>query len=112
LKDIIAMGPVAGAQYAEALLAQPNLIGTIGNTYKDIQAAAEATASSAGAGVYGMTSTQATGVMNSTVNIANGAVTVNISPNVSAADRTAINKDIVAEVTKALKALAQEKARR
>ena len=115
LQDIIGMGPVAGAQYAEALLAQPNLItgpNGINDTYTAIQKAAAATAGSAGAGVFGMNQAQANGVMNSTVNIANGAVTVNIAPNVSAADRTAINKDIVTEVTKALKALAQEKARR
>lgn len=111
LADIISLGPIAGSQMAEALLAEPNLIkgkGSVSDLYTQIQAAAAVTAGAAGAGVYGMNRAQAEGVLATNVSVANGAVQVNFNSGVSPADRARIKSEMETAITNALQQLARE----
>lgn len=117
LQDIIAEGPIAGNQYAEALLADLNAggsaISSINTLRSDLITAAGAVGDiSALSGLNADNPYAGSAVASATVNVNDGAVVINIDGSISTADRTAIKRDVQTAVTAALAELAREVARR
>lgn len=109
IQDIISQGPVAGNQYAEALLADTSSIGQLNQLRTEMIAAAGGIGDTAAFSSLNADNPYAgSSVVNSNVTVANGAVVINIDGAVSAADRTAIKADINSSVRAALRELALE----
>lgn len=109
LQDIISQGPVAGNQYAEALLADTSSIGQLNQLRKEMVAASGGIGDTAAFSSMNADNPYAgSGVVNSNVAISDGAVVINFNGKVSAADRAAIKGDITESVQQALRELALE----
>lgn len=112
LKEIIGMGPVAGNQVAEALVAQGNsAVFEVNTLESQIRASSAGVADVWTQQQYGKTGAQAQAVIDSSITLKSGAIVLNIG-GASAADKAQIKRDVAAAMKATLTALRQEVRRR
>jgi hypothetical protein len=115
LQDIIAAGPIQGDQIAKAILnaagGGASGVASINKANTDLMAAGAVVGNAASQSQYGMTGKQAEGVINTTITVGSGAITINFGDGIRGSDRTGITTMVDKAVRKAIAEAAREAAR-
>lgn len=109
LSDLIAAGPGQGLQIARALLGGgAGAVAEVNTLEAALASAGTRLGDAAAMSQYGMTSARAQGVVDTQINVQNGAIVINWGANVGAADRLEIKLAIQQAVDASLRELARE----
>jgi phage-related protein len=111
LQELISAGPVAGGAMAAALLKEGQSAVSQVNTFQGgIDLAGSAIGDIAARSQFGMGTVEAQGVVNTTIEVKEGAVQINFGDNLDSATKTDIRDTINAAITQAMADLARELA--